>query len=70
MVTFCLVLTDCCVECLSYLQFLPASAVWRLAGLVFPGIVRMTSGAVRMFAEAAARALAMQSHPAVWSAFA
>ena len=69
MVTFCLVLTGGCVECLSCPQFLPASAVWRLAGLVFPGIVRMTSGAVRMFAEEA-RALARQSHPAAWSAFA
>ena len=69
MVTFCLVLTDGCVECLSYLQFLPASAVWRLAGLVLSGIVRMAPGALWMFAEEA-RALAMQVHPAAWSAFA
>ena len=68
MVTFCLVLTGGCVECLNYPRFLPASAVWRLVELVFPGIVRMTSGAVRTFPEAA-RALAMQAHPAAWSAF-
>ena len=70
MVTFYLVLTDGCVECLSYPQSLPASAVWRLAGLVLPGIVRMAPGVLWMFAEAAARALAMQVHPAAWSAFA
>lgn len=69
MVTFCSVLTGGCVECLSCPRFLPASAAWRLAGLVFPGIVRMTSGAARMFAEAV-RALAMQVHPVSWSAFA
>ena len=69
MVAFCLVLTDGCVECLSYLQFLPASAVWRLVELVFPGIVRMAPGVLWMFAEAA-RVLAMQVHPAAWSAFA
>ena len=69
MVTFYLVLTDCGVESLSYPQSLPASAVWRLAGLVLSGIARMTPGALWMFAEAA-RALAMQVHPAVWSAFA
>ena len=69
MVTFCLVLTDGCVECLSYPQSLPASAVWRLAGLVLSGIVRMTLGVLWMFAEAA-RALAMQVHQAAWSAFA
>ena len=69
MVTFCLVLTDCCVEYLSYPQSLPASAVWQLAGLVFSGIVRMAPGVSWMFAEAA-RALAMQVHPAAWSAFA
>ena len=69
MVTFYLVLTDCCVECLSYPQSLPASAVWRLAGLVLSGIVRMTLGVSWMFAEAA-RALAMQVHQAAWSAFA
>ena len=68
MVTFCLVLTGGCVECLNYPQSLLASAVWRLAGLVFPGIVRMAPGVLWMFAEAA-RALAMQSHPAAWSAF-
>ena len=69
MVTFCLVLTDCCVECLSYLQSLPASAVWQLVELVLSGIVRMAPGVLWMFAEAA-RALAMQVHPAAWSAFA
>ena len=69
MVTFYLVLTDCCVECLSYLQFLPASAVWQLVELVLPGIVRMAPGVLWMFPEAA-RALARQSHPAVWLAFA
>ena len=68
MVTFCPVLTDCCVECLSYPQSLPVSAVWRLAGLVFPGIVRMAPGVLWVFPEAA-RALAMQVHPAAWSAF-
>ena len=68
MVTFCPVLTDGCVECLSYPQSLPASAVWRLAGLAFPGIVRMAPGVLWMFPEAA-RALAMQVHPAAWLAF-
>ena len=69
MVTFCLVLTGGCVECLNCPQFLPASAVWRLVELVFPGIVRMAPGVLWMFPEAA-RALAMQVHPAAWSAFA
>ena len=69
MVTFCPVLTDGCVEFLSYPQSLPASAVWRLAGLVLPVIVRMAPGVLWMFPEAA-RALAMQVHPAAWSAFA
>ena len=68
MVTFCLVLTGGCVECLNYPQSLLASAVWRLAGLVLSGIVRMTLGVSWMFAEAA-RALAMQVHQAAWSAF-